>query len=80
VAHPGSLFGLGTSVDPSGPDLEFGHVGESPGYRGVTLSRMHAGTGLVVLTNSDSGREAHKFVAAHAGRLLGAGLATAHAY
>ncbi|MFD0203601.1 MULTISPECIES: hypothetical protein [Saccharothrix] len=83
VAHPGSLFGLATSIDPTGSDLEYGHVGESPGYRAVTLSRAHAGTGLVVLTNSDNGREAHKFVAAHADRLvgdLGAGLAAAHAY
>ncbi|MBP2336774.1 amino acid adenylation domain-containing protein [Saccharothrix coeruleofusca] len=83
VAHPGSLFGLGTSVDPTGADLEYGHVGESPGYRAVTLSRLRAGSGLVVLTNSDSGREAHKFVATHAAQLvdgLGAGLTTAHEY
>ncbi|GAA3849290.1 hypothetical protein GCM10022243_14080 [Saccharothrix violaceirubra] len=83
VAHEGSLFGLGTSVDPTGADLEFGHIGESPGYRAVTLTGITAGTGLVVLTNSDNGREAHKFVAAHADRLvgdLGTGLSAAHAY
>src|SRR5690606_27521735 len=63
VAHRDALYGLGTSIDDTAGDLEFGHVGESAGYRSMMLSRVHRGTGFVVLTNSETGKEIHKHVA-----------------
>jgi non-ribosomal peptide synthase protein (TIGR01720 family) len=67
VGHPEGLYGLGTSVDDFGADLEFGHVGESVGYRAMMIGRMRSGSGFVVLTNADSGKEVHRFVATHIG-------------
>ncbi|MEV4016594.1 amino acid adenylation domain-containing protein [Nonomuraea angiospora] len=63
VAHRDALYGLGTSIDDTAGDIEFGHVGESAGYRSMMLSRIHRGTGFVVLTNSETGKEIHKHVA-----------------
>jgi amino acid adenylation domain-containing protein/non-ribosomal peptide synthase protein (TIGR01720 family) len=68
------LYGLGTSVDDTGAEVEFGHVGETTGYRSMMLSRLRAGTGFVVLTSADSGKEIHKFVA------LDVGARTGHQY
>ncbi|GIG56668.1 hypothetical protein Lfu02_10400 [Longispora fulva] len=63
VVLPGSFYGLGTIVDDSGADTEFGHGGESTGFRCMTMTRLNEGSGLVVLTNSESGREVHGFLA-----------------
>ncbi|MEU1882733.1 amino acid adenylation domain-containing protein [Streptosporangium sp. NPDC020072] len=71
VAHREALYGLGTSVDDTGGDIEFGHVGESAGYRSMMLSRINRATGFVVLTNSESGKELHKHVAAAIGEQEG---------
>jgi hypothetical protein len=61
--HPGSLYGLGSIVDGSGPDLEFGHGGETAGYRATVFSRLRSGQGVVVLTNGAAGREVATFLA-----------------
>ncbi|MER5632387.1 non-ribosomal peptide synthetase [Streptomyces nitrosporeus] len=69
-AFPGSFYGLGTVVDGSMTDLEFGHGGQTAGYRALTSLRLRSGNGCVVLTNSDNGKQAHKAVAAFLGREL----------
>ncbi|GAB3975654.1 hypothetical protein GCM10027615_43550 [Plantactinospora veratri] len=63
VASPGTFYGLGTVVDDTAPDPEFGHPGETVGYRAMTMGRLRAGDGFVVLTNSESGKAVQSFVA-----------------
>ncbi|MFF9900499.1 amino acid adenylation domain-containing protein [Streptomyces longispororuber] len=63
---PDSLYGLGTVVDVTGSDTEFGHGGTPTGYHGVSLTALRSGTGLVVLTNADAGEQVVKAVAAAA--------------
>jgi CubicO group peptidase (beta-lactamase class C family) len=79
VAHPDCLYGLGTSVDSTEHDIEFGHVGESVGYRAMSIGRMHGGNGFVVLTNAESGKEVHRFVAIGIGRRDGQQFGRGHA-
>ncbi|MEV0442079.1 amino acid adenylation domain-containing protein [Streptomyces spectabilis] len=67
-AFPGSFYGLGTVVDSSLGDVEFGHGGQTPGFRALTSLRLRSGAGCVVMTNSDLGKEVHKAVAASLGR------------
>ncbi|WP_172383635.1 amino acid adenylation domain-containing protein [Streptomyces sp. MNP-20] len=74
-AFPGSFYGLGTVIDGSLGDVEFGHGGQTPGYRALTSLRLRSGTGCVVMTNSDLGKEVHKAVAAGLGRDITARLA-----
>ncbi|WP_051854946.1 non-ribosomal peptide synthetase [Streptomyces sp. NRRL B-1347] len=74
-AFPGSFYGLGTVVDSSLGDVEFGHGGQTPGFRALTSLRLRSGTGCVVMTNSDLGKEVHKAVAASLGRDITARLA-----
>jgi CubicO group peptidase (beta-lactamase class C family) len=62
--HPGSFYGLGTIVDGTGDDTEFGHGGEPAGYWNLSLSHLGSGAGLVALTNSDSGKNVVKFLTA----------------
>ncbi len=64
ISHPGSFYGLGSLVDDSGPDLEFGHSGETDGYRAMVFNQLRAGDGVVVLTNGDSGNAIVQFLAA----------------
>jgi non-ribosomal peptide synthase protein (TIGR01720 family) len=71
VVHADGLYGLGTSVDDFGADIEYGHVGESVGYRAMMIGRVRAGTGFVVLTNADSGKEVHRYVATAFGEQQG---------
>ncbi|WP_190138512.1 serine hydrolase domain-containing protein, partial [Streptomyces longispororuber] len=66
AAAPDSLYGLGTVVDVTGADTEFGHGGTPTGYHGVSLAALRSGTGLVVLTNGDGGEQVVKAVAAAA--------------
>jgi len=68
TASPGSFYGLGSIVDGTGPDLEYGHGGEPVGYRAMSYSRLRDGTGIVVLTNGDSGKEVVQWVATALGR------------
>ncbi|MFF4156739.1 amino acid adenylation domain-containing protein [Streptomyces sp. NPDC001678] len=62
AAHPGSFYGLGTVVDDSTPDVMVGHGGETVGYRAMAFSRLRSGSGLVVLTNGEQGKEVVKFL------------------
>ncbi|GAB3261086.1 non-ribosomal peptide synthetase [Kineosporia babensis] len=52
LQHPGSFYGLGTVLD----DSEFGHAGEVPGFRAISMTGIESGTGFVALTNSDAGK------------------------
>lgn len=63
VWHPGSFYGLGTVVDTTGGDLEYGHGGRTVGYRVGTFTRAGSGEGLIVLTNSENGKHINTFVA-----------------
>ncbi|WP_218941917.1 serine hydrolase, partial [Salinispora sp. H7-4] len=53
----GSFYGLGTIVDDTGADLEFGHGGEPAGYWNMAISRVTGGSGFVALTNADGGKD-----------------------
>ncbi|MFB4300962.1 amino acid adenylation domain-containing protein [Actinomadura sp. NTSP31] len=73
VRHPGSFYGLGTVLDDTGPDLEYGHGGRTVGYRLMTFTGLRGGAGFVVLTNGESGKRVHAFLA-DAIRRAGGGL------
>jgi len=66
--NPGGYYGLGTIVDRTGDDVEFGHGGEPIGYHHMAISRVTSGTGFVVLTNGESGREVVKLLVAEVAR------------
>ncbi|MFC8141644.1 amino acid adenylation domain-containing protein [Streptomyces paradoxus] len=68
ATHPGSFYGLGTIVDDTGGDVEFGHGGEPAGYWNLSLSHLGSGIGLVALTNSDSGKGVVKHLTARLGK------------
>ncbi|WP_432080206.1 amino acid adenylation domain-containing protein [Streptomyces sp. WAC 04229] len=68
AGETGTFYGLGTIVDDSGDDLEFGHGGEPTGYWNMAISRLHGGTGFVALTNADSGKAVVKHLTAELGR------------
>ena len=72
AGETGTFYGLGTIVDDSGDDLEFGHGGEPSGYWNMAISRLHGGTGFVALTNADSGKAVVKHLTAELGRADGA--------
>ncbi|UQT55742.1 amino acid adenylation domain-containing protein [Streptomyces durmitorensis] len=63
IWHPGSYYGLGSVVDDSGGDHEFGHGGRTVGYRNGTFTQLGTGDGLVILTNGESGKHIQTFVA-----------------
>ncbi|MEV8568350.1 amino acid adenylation domain-containing protein [Streptomyces sp. NPDC051322] len=69
-AFPGSFYGLGTVVDGSSADPEFGHGGQTAGFRALTSMQLRSGNGCVVMTNSDNGKHVYKAVAALFGREL----------
>jgi CubicO group peptidase (beta-lactamase class C family) len=48
-------WGLGVSVEGEGAAARFAHGGANEGYRSVMISYRSAASGLVVMTNSDSG-------------------------
>ncbi|WP_441245336.1 amino acid adenylation domain-containing protein [Kitasatospora sp. McL0602] len=62
--HSTSFFGLGTIVDNSGLDVEFGHGGSPGGYQAVSMFKVHQGSGLVVLTNGESSAQIVKAASA----------------
>ncbi|MFE3853478.1 amino acid adenylation domain-containing protein [Streptomyces griseorubiginosus] len=78
VWHPGSFYGLGTVLDTTGGDVEYGHGGRTVGYRVGTFTRVDSGEGLIVLTNSENGKHANTFVA-DAVRRADGGLGTGEA-
>ncbi|MEV4439749.1 amino acid adenylation domain-containing protein [Streptomyces sp. NPDC049577] len=51
--HSDSFYGLGTIVDAGGADVEYGHGGSPGGYQAVSMSSLHRGTGVVLLTNGE---------------------------
>ncbi|MFJ9929487.1 amino acid adenylation domain-containing protein [Streptomyces misionensis] len=63
VWHPGSFYGLGTVLDDTGGDVEFGHGGRTVGFRVATFTQLGSGEGLIVLANGESGRRIQAFVA-----------------
>ncbi|WP_279505974.1 non-ribosomal peptide synthetase [Actinomadura sp. KC06] len=68
VPHPGAFYGLGSIVDDTGADLEFGHGGEPIGYWNMSISRVTGGTGFVALTNGESGGAVVRLLVAALGR------------
>ncbi|MFE6763990.1 amino acid adenylation domain-containing protein [Streptomyces sp. NPDC057689] len=68
AGESGTFYGLGTIVDDSGDDLEFGHGGEPSGYWNMAISLLHGGAGFVALTNADSGKAVVKHLTAELGR------------
>ncbi|MEV0961457.1 amino acid adenylation domain-containing protein [Streptomyces sp. NPDC049910] len=68
AGETGTFYGLGTIVDDSGDDLEFGHGGEPSGYWNMAISHLHGGTGFVALTNADSGKAVVRHLTAELGR------------
>lgn len=62
IVAPGRFYGMGSVVDDSGGDLDYGHTGQCDGYRAMAIAQLEAGSGAVVLTNADSGREVLKFL------------------
>ncbi|MFE7524145.1 amino acid adenylation domain-containing protein [Kitasatospora sp. NPDC057542] len=67
AAHPDSLYGLGTLVDGTGSDTEYGHGGTVPGYHAVAAAGLARGSGLVVLTNADTGPHVVRALSAEPG-------------
>ncbi|MBT2510605.1 amino acid adenylation domain-containing protein [Streptomyces sp. ISL-98] len=68
ASEPGDFYGLGTIVDDTGSDREFGHGGEPAGFWNMAMSRLNGGSGFVALTNSDSGKAVAKFLTEVMGR------------
>ncbi|MFF4404870.1 amino acid adenylation domain-containing protein [Streptomyces sp. NPDC001404] len=60
--HSDSFYGLGTIVDAGGQDVEFGHGGSPGGYQAVSMSSLHRGSGVVVLTNGEFNAQVLKAV------------------
>jgi CubicO group peptidase (beta-lactamase class C family) len=61
TATAGSLYGLSMIVDRSDAELDFGAVGEFPGYWAMTMCRG-TGDGFVLLANGDGGRGLAAFI------------------
>ncbi|WP_460068176.1 amino acid adenylation domain-containing protein [Streptomyces sp. YKOK-I1] len=51
-----SFYGLGTVVDTTHDEVEFGHAGSPVGYQAVSLCGLQRGNGFVVLTNGEAGK------------------------
>jgi hypothetical protein len=50
------VWGLGCVVDPLGSgEVEYSHRGTTGGYRAITVGRIRAGAGTVLLTNGEAG-------------------------
>ncbi|WP_073920522.1 non-ribosomal peptide synthetase [Streptomyces sp. CB00455] len=62
-----TLYGLGTLVDTTGSDTEYGHGGTVGGYHAVATARLAHGSGLVALTNADTGPQVVKALLAEPG-------------
>ncbi|WP_343069732.1 amino acid adenylation domain-containing protein [Streptomyces olivoverticillatus] len=57
-------YGWSTIIDTTSGEVEFGHGGQAAGYQAMTWMRAHSGLGLVMLSNSVSGRELVKHLIA----------------
>ncbi len=61
---PGAFYGLGTLVDDSGGDVEYGHTGECTGFRALVFGRLRSGDAVVILTNGEAGNGVFQHLAA----------------
>lgn len=52
-----SFYGLGTVVDTTNDEVQFGHAGSPVGYQAVSLCSLHNGDGFVALTNGAAGKD-----------------------
>ncbi|WP_326760221.1 amino acid adenylation domain-containing protein [Streptomyces phaeochromogenes] len=52
-----SFYGLGTVVDTTNDEVQFGHAGSPVGYQAVSLCGLHNGDGFVALTNGAAGKD-----------------------
>ncbi|NGO07967.1 amino acid adenylation domain-containing protein [Streptomyces sp. HC44] len=72
-----SFYGLGTVVDGTNDEVQFGHAGSPVGYQAVSLCNLHSGDGFVALTNGAAGKNVVAAVAealGHSGRRSPLGL------
>ncbi|MFF0161140.1 amino acid adenylation domain-containing protein [Streptomyces sp. NPDC005263] len=60
--HSDSFYGLGTIVDAGQAEVEYGHGGSPGGYQAVSMSQLHRGGGVVVLTNGEFNAQVLKAV------------------
>ena len=51
----GTDYGLGVFVNGTGTHRWFGHGGDVPGYKCLSMTYLQNGDGIVVLTNSENG-------------------------
>ncbi|MEU9575605.1 serine hydrolase, partial [Streptomyces massasporeus] len=52
-----SFYGLGTVVDATNDEVQFGHAGSPVGYQAVSLCHLRSGDGFVALTNGEAGKD-----------------------
>ncbi|MFI8835437.1 non-ribosomal peptide synthase/polyketide synthase [Streptomyces afghaniensis] len=52
-----SFYGLGTVVDATNDEVQFGHAGSPVGYQAVSLCHLRSGDGFVALTNGAAGKD-----------------------
>ncbi|MFD7622531.1 amino acid adenylation domain-containing protein, partial [Streptomyces sp. NPDC059802] len=64
IVEPCHFYGMGVFVDASGGGLDYGHTGQTAGYRAMALSQMESGTGLVMLANAEHSRPVLKWLMA----------------
>ncbi|WP_405617058.1 amino acid adenylation domain-containing protein [Streptomyces sp. NBC_00076] len=72
-----SFYGLGTVVDGTNDEVQFGHAGSPVGYQAVSLCTLHGGDGFVALTNGAAGKNVVAAIAealGHGGRRSPLGL------
>jgi CubicO group peptidase (beta-lactamase class C family) len=62
IVEPCHFYGMGVFVDGSGGGLDYGHTGQTAGYRAMALSQMDSGTGLVMLANAEHARPVLKWL------------------
>jgi amino acid adenylation domain-containing protein len=64
IVEPCHFYGMGVFVDTSGGGLDYGHTGQTAGYRAMALNQMESGTGLVMLANAEHARPVLKWLMA----------------
>ncbi|MGZ0199996.1 amino acid adenylation domain-containing protein [Streptomyces sp. RM1] len=64
IVEPCHFYGMGVFVDGSGGGLDYGHTGQTAGYRAMALSQLESGTGLVMLANAEHARPVLKWLMA----------------
>jgi CubicO group peptidase (beta-lactamase class C family) len=57
LTHQRDGYGLGIAVNGDGPSLRIGHGGANAGYRCQWVQYPNRRQGVIVMTNSDAGRE-----------------------